>query len=302
VSLVSRVRHLVRAAVLVAVAAVVLPASSVAPATLSLTRTETAKSVDFEDGVVWVLVLGSDARAGQAVTDGRTDAIQLLGMHFGTGAAAGIGIPRDSWVDLPGVGFDRINAALLEGGTDLAATAVEDLTGIAPDYVLVTGFRGFLAVTEKLGGVDVEVERGFTTDDGGMAVEPGSNRFGAGQALDFARTRENLTEGDFQRAANHQALLLGFLRGLRAREDEEGFMERITLAALGGLETDLPPTDLYRLAQALTQVDPATVTGCIVTGTPFTTAGGALVVAPDVDQAHRLGDDAVRDATLDDCS
>jgi polyisoprenyl-teichoic acid--peptidoglycan teichoic acid transferase len=302
VSLGSRVRHLVRAAVLVAVAAVVLPAASVAPATLSLTRTETARSVDFEDGVVWVLVLGSDARAGQAVTDGRTDAIQLLGIDFGSGAAAAIGVPRDSWVDLPGVGFDRINVALLEGGTDLAATAVEDLTGIAPDYVMVTGFRGFLAVTEELGGVDVEVERGFTTDDGGMAVGPGINRFDPGQALDFARTRENLTGSDFQRAAHHQALLVGFLRGLRAREDEEGFMERITLTALGGLETDLPPADLYRLAQALTQVDPAKVTGCLVTGSPFTTAGGALVIDPDVAQAHRLADDAFRDATLDDCS
>jgi polyisoprenyl-teichoic acid--peptidoglycan teichoic acid transferase len=302
VRLVSRVGNLVRAAVMVAVAAVVLPTGSVAPATLSLTRTETARSVDFEDGVVWVLVLGSDARAGQPVTDGRSDAIQLLGMDFGTGAAAGIGIPRDSWVDLPGAGFARINEALPEGGTELAATAVEDLVGIAPDYVLVTGFRGFLAVTGELGGVDVEVERGFTTDDGGMVVEPGGNRLTPGQALDFARTRENLIGSDFQRAANHQALLLGLLRGLRAREDEEGFMERITLAALGGLETDLPPTDLYRLAQALTQVDPAQITGCIVTGTPFTTAGGALVVAPDVDQAHRLGDDASRDATLDGCS
>ena len=63
--------------------------------------------MDFDDGVVWVLALGSDA-ARQALLRGRTDAIQLSSSTSISGRAAGIGVPRDLWVDLP-QGRRRIN-------------------------------------------------------------------------------------------------------------------------------------------------------------------------------------------------
>ncbi len=100
--------------------------------------------------MVWILVLGSDAKGATPVDQGNTDAIELVGLDVEHGAAAGIGIPRDSWVELPdGKGKDRINQALREGGQTMAAQAVEDLVGIAPDLVLVTAMDGFLAVTRR---------------------------------------------------------------------------------------------------------------------------------------------------------
>ena len=293
----SGLRTLARALVLVAALAVVLPAATVRPTTLSLSRVDTAKSIDFEDGVVWVLVLGSDARSGQRIEKGHTDAIQLLALDLESGAAAGIGIPRDAWVELPG-GPDRLGDAMSEGGTGLTARAVADLVGIAPDFVLLTGFDGFLSMTEAVDGVDVVSSQRFVTDDAGSVVRRGLNHFDAAQALDFAATRDSL-RSDFDRMANHQALLLGYLRGLRTREDDKGFMEDVTLAALGGLETDVAPTDLYRLAQAVTQVDPREVTGCLVFGRPFTSPDGASVIDPDTGLARRLGREAARDAALD---
>jgi polyisoprenyl-teichoic acid--peptidoglycan teichoic acid transferase len=289
-----------RAVMMLALVAMVVPGATVHPTTLSLSRVETAKSVDFQDGVVWVLVLGSDADDGRTLSEGDTDAIELLGLDLESGAAAAIGIPRDSWVDLPqGVGFTRINQAYREGGASLAAQAVNDLVGFPPDFVLVTGFDGFRSMTETVGGVDVVSSQRFVTDDGDMLVRRGTNHFDADEALDFAATRRSLAS-DFERAENHQALLLGFLRQLREREGEAGFMERVTSSALGGLETDLPPTDLYRLAQAVTQVDPENVTGCIVLGT-FATRGpeDASVVIPNRELAQRLGRDAATDAQLD---
>jgi hypothetical protein len=156
-------------------------------------------------------------------------------------------------------------------------------------------------MSEEVGEVEVRSPQAFTTDQG-LAVRRGPNPgFDAEQALDFASSRDNLQD-DFARMANNQALLLGYLRSLQAHEDDRGFMEDVTLAALGGLETDLAPTDLYRLAQAVTQVDPNRVTGCLVTGTPFTTRLGAQVLHADKPLAQRLGRDADRDATLDpDC-
>jgi LCP family protein required for cell wall assembly len=287
---VTRFRIVARMAPLLVLFALVVPASTVHPATLSLSRVETAKSVDFEDGVVWVLVLGRDA-------EGDTDAIEMLAFDTGTGAASGIGIPRDSWVRLPD-GLARINEAWSQGGTDLAARVVGDLVGVDPDFVLVTGFEGFLAMAETVGEVKVRSPLAFETDQG-RAVERGLNSLNGEQALDFASSRDNLPNDDFDRMANQQALLLGYLRSLRGREDETGFMEDVTLSALEGLETELAPTELYRLAQAITQVDPAKVTGCLVGGTPFTTTGGAQVIRVDKELAGRLGRDAERDATLD---
>jgi polyisoprenyl-teichoic acid--peptidoglycan teichoic acid transferase len=269
--------------------ALVVPGAAVRPTTLSLSQAETAKSVDFEDGVVWVLVLGRDSK-------GDTDTIEMLALDGETGAAAGIGIPRDSWVRLPD-GMARINEAWSQGGPDLAARAVGDLVGVAPDFVLVTGFEGFLEMSDAVGEVEVRSPVAFETDQG-LAVRKGPNRFDAEEALDFASSRDDLAS-DFERMANNQALLLGYLRSLRDREDEKGFMEDVTLAALGGLETDLAPTDLYRLAQAVTQVDPDRVTGCLVSGSPLTTREGAQVIRADKPLAQRLGRDADRDATLD---
>lgn len=286
-----------RAVLLLLLTAVLLPPSLPTPTTITLSRVDRVKSVDFDEDMVWVLVLGSDAKGGTPVLKGNTDAIQLLAIDFTTGASAGIGIPRDSWVDLPGEGFARINTALQRGGTSLAVTAVEQLVRVRVDYVLVTEMNGFIAMTDAIGGIDVVARESFTTDSGAVRVRRGTNHFDGSQALDFARTRRNLVN-DFARAANHQALLLGYLRALRAREDEAGFMETVTAAAMSGLQTDMAPTDLYRLAQAITQVDPRKVTGCIVGGGFDTSPAGASIVIPDVVQARRLGRDARRDATL----
>ncbi len=134
-----------------------------------------------------------------------------------------------------------------------------------------------------------------------MLVRRGNNHFDGDEALDFAATRSNLARTTSLRGRNHQALLLGFLRKLRQREDEAGFMERVTSSPHSAVsQTDLPPTDLYRLAQAVTQVDPEKVTGCIVTGT-FALRGDerASVVIPNRALARRLGRDANEDAELE---
>lgn len=278
----------------------VVPRPSVQPAAISLRTVENVKAVDFDDGVLWVLVLGSDARPGQPVTEGRTDAIQLVGLNWLRGSAVSIGIPRDSWLPLalPEPREDRINVALSEGGTDAVAEAVAGLVGISPDLVLVTGFEGFEAMVTAVDGVRVESPVAFPPNEHGLVVRRGPNDLDPEQALAFARLRQGLVGDDLARAANHQRLMLAVLDRLRAQEDDEGFMEAATLAGLQGLETDLDPLQLYRLAQALTTIDPRRTTACVVGGTPFTTDAGAQVLQPDVVQARALGDDAAGDARL----
>src|SRR3546814_1794468 len=111
-----------------------------------------ASAVGLSPHVICGLALGSDARRGQQVTRSRADAIQLVGINTRTGAATAIGVPRDSWVRIPGRGNDKINSAMVLGGPQLMARAVEGLVGIEPDYVMVTDFTGFRAMIDQIGG------------------------------------------------------------------------------------------------------------------------------------------------------
>jgi len=289
-----------RVAVLVAVlagAAVVVPAASVHPTSISLTTIGTAKAVDAGDGIVWVLALGSEAAAGDDVTTGLTDAIQLIGVQLDTGRAVAIGLPRDLYVEMSG-GRARLNTALRDEGPEGVAREVDDLLGIEPDVVAVTGFDGFLSMMGAVGDVQVDSPLAFTTEEGDVQVRRGPNTFDPDEALYYARTRETLPGGsDFERAANHQRLLLGVLERLREAEDEAGFMEAVTLSALGGLQTDMSPPQVYRLVQALTTVDPSRTDACIIVGT-FGVESGASIVHPDVEQARAVGRDAQDDARL----
>jgi len=279
--------------------ALALPDSARHPATLSLVRLESAKAVDFERGIVWVLALGSDARDGADVMDGNADAIELIGLGFAHGNAVAIAVPRDIWMRLPGDGLDRINAGLHEpDGPKVMAQAVERLVGIAPDYVVTTGFDGFATLVDAVGGLRVHSDHAFDAPGGGAQVVRGMNSFDGSEAVDFARARVILPRSDFDRMANHQELLLGILRRLRASEDQEGFLEDGTWTALSALDTNLSPLELYRLAQAVTTLEPRRVTTCVLPARPGVEFGADILYVYRA-RARAIGDDVRADARLD---
>ena len=278
--------------------AFVVPGSAVQPATLSLTKVETADGYDAGADVVWVLVLGAE---DDPDAEADTDAIELLGIDSRTGAAAAIGIPRDTYVEIDG-GMGRINGAFAEGGPQLAARVVEELVGIAPTYVLVSKGPGFVDMVDALGGVTVDSPLAFRTDSGNLQVSKGPNDFTGQQALLFAQTRvfDAPRPGDFIRVENHQALLLGMLAKLQEREGERGFVEAMALQAMDGIDTDdTSPLDLYRLLNALTSVDPARTDGCPILGVEKVLPDGNMVIVPDTVLAERLGEEARDDATFE---
>lgn len=286
---------------MLAVCAVLVPDAARHPTVVTLVKVERAEAVDRGEGsadVVWILALGSDARPGEEVLRSRADAIQLVGVNLATGRGSIIGIPRDSWVVLPGVGSDRINAGLYYGGPELMARAVADLTGVTPDYVMTTSFGGFRAMVQNIGGITVDSRLAFTDDNMPGAIRQGLNRLNGFEALFFSRARHYLPRGDFDRSANQQETLRGILRQVRAREAEPGFMERGMFSVLKHLHTDLGPVELYRLAHAATQVVPRNLVGCVLDGS-IGDVNGASVVFPDTVQARRLGAEAREDGSFD---
>ena len=288
-------RRVILAAVL-AGSVLVLPDAAPHHARYSLVQVEAAKAVDFESGVVWFLLLGSDSRTGD-LRQGRADGIQLVGLDFGTGSAVAFGVPRDSWVTIPGYGPGRINEGLPRGGPDMMSDLVAELFGITPNYVLTTDLVGLGHLIQTIGG-ELAVDSPRAVVASGVTVREGRNVLDERETIAFVRERREFGSGDMVRSANHQQVMRGFLRALRSGEDEGRFVERAVATALWEVETDLSPLELYRLAQAVTLVEPSRVQACVLTGT-FVEVGALQVVDLDEDQAQRLGQDARADARLD---
>lgn len=285
-------------AVLLALATVLMPPATARNSAATLVRVRSAQAVDHPSTVLWVLCLGSDARPGQSLLGERADAIQLVALNLETGSGTMIGIPRDSYVEIPGHGRNKINSAMTYGGPQLMADAVGRLVGVRPDYVFTTGFLGFRAMVQSIDGVTVVSRFAFSDAVRPQGYRVGRNTLNPLQALIFGRVRHPLPRGDFDRSGNQQELLRSILRKVRARQPTPGFMERGVLAAVKNMDTDLRPGELFRLAQAVTKVDPTRLRGCVLNG-PTGYAGAASVVYPDLTQARRIGDDARRDGTLD---
>lgn len=288
-------------AALLATTLILVPDAGPAPTRFSLVKMERSDGVDVDPDTVWVLAVGSDARPGQNPLRSRGDALQLVGMNTETGAATTIGIPRDSWVPIPGVGSNRVNAALYFGGPQLLGRTVGNLVGIQPDYVMVAPFWGLRAMIDEIGGITVDSPRAFSDPylrpEG---FEKGENRlFGYG-VVAFGRIRKSLPGGDFERSANQQRVLRGIRARVAEQADRPGFVESGVLSVLKHLDTDASPAELFRIAQAIAQVDPRRISACVVPG-GIGNVGGASVVLPNTATAQRYGDDARKDATIKRC-
>ncbi|MFZ2501463.1 MAG: LCP family protein, partial [Nocardioides sp.] len=278
-----------------------VPDSTVAPTEVVLVKNQRAFGIDAGKKVIWILAVGSDARPGEDMTRVRGDALQLVGINTATGAATAIGVPRDSWVSIPGVGSQRINAALYYGGPQLMGEAVGNLVGIQPDYVMVTRFEFFSRMIGYVGGIRVNNPRAFSdTYLKPKGFEEGDIHLGPYDALVFSRIRKTLLRGDFDRSANQQLTLRGIQAKVRMRAAQPGFLEGGVLTVLKNTSTDLPPADLFRIAQAVAQVDPAKITSCVVQGS-IGNIGGASVVLPYTEMAASYGEQARDDATIEDC-
>lgn len=290
------VRRLLTFAVLLALLAVIVPDSGRQPARFGLIKVEGVHGVDAADDVTWILALGSDARPGQPILGSRADAIQLVGVNAKTGHAVTIGIPRDTYVSIPGAGRDKINAAMVYGGPQRMADAVAGYVGIAPDYVFTTSFNGMRGMVKGVGGVRVKVT--YNMDDLGHTFRPGMRTLKGHEALAFARIRHGLPRGDFDRSMDQGQLLKGGLATMQAKMERPGFYEKALGLMARWTDTNLGPVDLYRLGRTVTEVDPGKVRVCVIVG-GIGTAGGASIVVPNYAAAHALARDVRNDARVD---
>ena len=116
---------------------------------MTLVKVDDGQASAIGPHVISILAVGSDARPGEDMTHSRGDALQLVTINTQTHAASIIGVPRDSWVDIPGHGIDKINSSLYYGGPQLLGQTVGNLIGVHPKYVFVTRFPYFIQMVHS---------------------------------------------------------------------------------------------------------------------------------------------------------
>ena len=172
-------------------------------------------------GANTILVLGSDARSESTAEPGsegapsRADSIMLL--RIGGGANASLSVPRDTIVDIPGHGRNKINAAYAFGGPALATQTVSEYLGVDINHVVEVSFENFPQLVDALGGVTYKGGCVVSKINGGkknggttLRLKKGETEIDGDQALALARTRKNdcaPNETDIDRARRQQQLV-----------------------------------------------------------------------------------------------
>lgn len=161
-----------------------------------------------EEPAVNILVLGTDSRTSASDPSQwkegaqRTDAIMIVQVSGDRKTVSVMSIPRDSWVEIPGHGQGKINAAYSYGGPSLTIHTVENLTGIHIDHFAVANFESFVALTDEIGGVRINLKTPQTL--AGKELGAGAQVLDGQQALAYTRERSSLPNGDFDRVKRQQ--------------------------------------------------------------------------------------------------
>lgn len=168
-----------------------------------------------------ILLLGSDSRGDGlnlaeqgTASDQRSDTMLWVHIPADRKNIFLMSVMRDTWVNIPGYGEAKINAAMAFGGVPLVVETLEGMFGSRIDHVAIVDFEGFKAITNALGGVEVDVPLAFTTMDGNFTFSAGPQKLDGDQALAFVRERYAFSDGDYQRVKDQQIFLKAVLSGI----------------------------------------------------------------------------------------
>jgi LCP family protein required for cell wall assembly len=227
-----------------------------------------------------ILLLGMDY-ADPGSTVARTDTIILTTFLPHEPYIGMLSIPRDLWVNIPGVGENRINTAhffaeanLPGSGPAAAEQTVEENFGVKVDYRMRIRFEGFQEVVDQLGGVDIELSEPMA------GYPPGTHHLTGQKALAFVRHRAD--SDDFYRMRHGQVMLKALLKHILKPQVWPRIPD--AMAALWNATDSNVPMALWpRLGLALLRLGPDGVDNRIIGRDmvlPFTTNQGAMVLAP----------------------
>jgi LCP family protein required for cell wall assembly len=257
-------------------------------------------------GANW-LITGSDSRqgltrkearqlaAGQGIGGHRSDTIMVLHIPSNGLPAVLVSIPRDSYVDIPGFGMNKINAAFDFGGPKLLAKTVQNATGLEINHYMGIGFGGLVSVVNAVGGVRMCIPSNLNDPASGLHLKKGCQNLDGDQALGFVRTRHLFATQDLQREQDQRV----FIKALLTKMTSPGNLINpfhtfpAAFGAAGALTVD-KGTQLYQLVQVAFALRHPETTTVPIGSEPLLAVGD--VVIWDHTQSTRLFD-AMRNDT-----
>jgi len=160
--------------------------------------------IESPEEPITILFLGRDSLDTESEL-GRADTIMLLYLDPANTAVSLLSIPRDTLVDIPGYGQDKINAAYAYGGEELMIKTIQDFIGAEINHYVTLNFQGFVDLIDAMGGVDITIDRPLVDPKSGANFSPGEHHLTGEQALAYTRSRS--TElGDIGRIQRQQNL------------------------------------------------------------------------------------------------
>ena len=235
------------------------------------------------------LLAGSDSRADGSVPDDtegqRADSIMLV--HVApNGQTSNISLPRDTYVEIPGYGWDKLNASYAYGGPALLVKTVEKLTGLTVDHYAEIGMGGVSKIVDAVDGVNLCFDLSVEDERSELNWEAGCHDADGKTALAFARMRYSDPRGDIGRAERQRqvvsktvskamkpATLLNPMSALR--------VERAGASAFT-VDQDSSVIDVARLVLAFREAQNSGMTGVPpIESLGYATSAGSAVLLED---------------------
>jgi LCP family protein required for cell wall assembly len=247
---------------------------------------------------VVILAVGSGARPGENVQRSLGDSLHLIFLNPGKRRAVLVGVPRDSYVSIPGRGSGKINSAMVFGGPDLLVQTMEQNFGVTIDYWALTTFWGFTDMINGVGGLTVDVPFPMIDSFSRSDFQPGVQKFTGPEALAFSRDRHSLQQGDFGRQENGGRLMLAALAQFKKqfRADQARLFTWLG-AGMRNIETEMALSEVMGLAYTASKVPVTKVQNVVLPG-GVGMIGGISVVNLDMARARAIAADAEQDGAL----
>lgn len=203
-----------------------------------------AEAADSSSGIT-ILLMGVDKASGDEFDVGvRPDALMVLHLDPANGSCRILGIPRDSRVEIPGIGLTKVNHALSQGGIPLQRSVVEDFLGISIDHFGLIDFQALTSIVDSVGGISVNNPYAF--DVGRQHFAAGLITLDGESALRFARFRGG-PDGDFGRVGRQQLVVRAVLQEVTSASPLQ-MVPQLLRAVEGHFRTDMSPPRMISLA------------------------------------------------------
>src|SRR6202042_50834 len=129
----------------------------------------------------------------------RSDTIMMLHISSNGTPNVLVSLPRDSYVAIPGHGYNKLNAAYAFGGPKLLAETVQNATGLRIDHFMEIGFGGVVSIVNDVGGGKMGLPGALRNKNAGINLKAGCQTLDGGTALGYVRDRDNFANQDLQR-------------------------------------------------------------------------------------------------------